>query len=62
MVGNPLRPDDDYFKAGERIYHAYLEAGEHPRAARWAFWLCFRLFALRRNSAAPRDGMLVPSG
>ena len=66
--------DDDYLKAGERIYHAYLEAGEDARAARWAFWLCFRLFALEEFGRAtgwharaerliePRGGNCVEAG
>jgi len=44
--------DDDYLKAGERIYHAYLDIGHHTHAARWAFWLCFRLFALEEFGRA----------
>ena len=66
--------DDDYLKAGERIYHAYLEAGDDTRAARWAFWLCFRLFALEEFGRAtgwharaerliePRGGDCVEAG
>ena len=66
--------DDDYLKAGERIYHAYLEAGDDSRAARWAFWLCFRLFALEEFGRAtgwhsraerliePRGGDCVEAG
>ena len=66
--------DDDYLKAGERIYHAYLEAGDDARAARWAFWLCFRLFALEEFGRAtgwhsraerliePRGGDYVEAG
>jgi DNA-binding CsgD family transcriptional regulator len=37
--------DDEMLPAQERLYHAYLEAGESLAAARAALWLGFRLFA-----------------
>jgi ATP/maltotriose-dependent transcriptional regulator MalT len=37
--------DAEQLRASERLYHAHLEAGDHLRAARWAFWTGFRLFA-----------------
>ncbi|MFW6051829.1 MAG: LuxR C-terminal-related transcriptional regulator [Myxococcota bacterium] len=38
--------DDVLLDALERLYHACGERGEHLRAARFAFWLGFRLFGL----------------
>ncbi len=35
--------DDELLRAWERLYHACLEAGDRQRAARWAFWLGYRL-------------------
>jgi DNA-binding NarL/FixJ family response regulator len=36
----------DYLRLFERAHSAHLEAGEHLRAARAAFWIGFRLFSL----------------
>ena len=46
--------DDDFLKAGERVYHAYLQAGDDRRAARWASG-CVSGCSRSRNS--PRHGM-----
>jgi DNA-binding NarL/FixJ family response regulator len=37
--------DEEMLSAQERVYHAWLEAGEELAAARAAFWLGFRLLA-----------------
>ena len=38
--------DEDFLRVLERVYHARLEASEHVRAARAAFWLTIRFFLL----------------
>jgi DNA-binding CsgD family transcriptional regulator len=38
--------DDQLLGTLERLYQAYVDAGEGPRAARQAFWLGFRLLSL----------------
>jgi DNA-binding NarL/FixJ family response regulator len=38
--------DDDLLRLLERLWHAHSDAGDRPRAARAAFWLGMRLFAL----------------
>lgn len=44
--------DDASLDALERLYQAYSGRGEDLRAARSAFWLCFRLFALNEPARA----------
>jgi DNA-binding CsgD family transcriptional regulator len=39
--------EDDYVALMDRLYQLYIDAGDHVRAARWAFWLGFRLAAQR---------------
>jgi len=39
--------DEDYFALLERLYQHHVDAGEPARAARWAFWIGFRLAAQR---------------
>src|SRR5215813_3691994 len=48
--------DEEMLPAQERLYHAYLEAGESLAAARAAVWLGFRLFA--RGEAGQAGGWL----
>jgi DNA-binding CsgD family transcriptional regulator len=48
--------DEEMLPAQERLYHAYLEAGESLAAARAALWLGFRLFA--RGEAGRAGGWL----
>jgi DNA-binding CsgD family transcriptional regulator len=38
--------DAEFLRLLERTYHAWLARGEELRAARRAFWLCSRLFAM----------------
>jgi DNA-binding CsgD family transcriptional regulator/tetratricopeptide (TPR) repeat protein len=49
-----LGRDDDYRGALERAYHAYLNAGDSPRASRCAWWVGHNL--LFRGEAAPARG------
>jgi DNA-binding CsgD family transcriptional regulator len=49
-----LGRDDDYRGALERAYHAYLDAGNSPRAARCAWWVGHNL--LFRGETAPARG------
>ena len=44
--------DEEMLATQERVYHAWLEAGEQLAAARSAFWLGFRLLALGETSRA----------
>jgi DNA-binding NarL/FixJ family response regulator len=44
--------DDDYFVLMDRLYQLYVERGEPARAARWAFWMGFRLAAQREIGQA----------
>jgi DNA-binding CsgD family transcriptional regulator len=44
--------DEDYLATLERLHGAQLEAGQGLRAARAAFWLCFRLFYLGETGRA----------
>src|SRR4029079_17424405 len=43
---------DDYIALMDRLYQVCLEAGDPVRAARWAFWLGFRLAAQREMGRA----------
>src|SRR4051812_21610288 len=38
--------DDAFFVAAERVHQAYAASDATARAARWAFWICFRAFAM----------------
>ena len=49
--------DDDYLRALDRAYHAYLDAGENVRAVRCAFWLGLRL--LFRGETGRATGWLA---
>jgi DNA-binding NarL/FixJ family response regulator len=49
-----LGRDDDYLRALERAHHAYLDAGEVPRAARCTWWLGHNL--LMRGESARAAG------
>jgi len=55
--------DDVFLAALERLHQAYLETGSAARAARAAFWLGFRLFALgepgRAGGWLGRAGRLI---
>ena len=44
--------DDDFLAFLERLYQLHADGGEPLRAARWAFWLGFRLGALREIGRA----------
>ena len=44
--------DDEFLTLLERLYQLHAESGESLRAARWAFWLGFRLSALREFGRA----------
>jgi DNA-binding CsgD family transcriptional regulator len=44
--------DEEMLATQERVYHAWLEAGEQLAAARSAFWLGFRLLVLGESSRA----------
>lgn len=39
--------DDDHIALMDRLYRVYIDAGEPIRAARWAFWLGYRLASMR---------------
>jgi DNA-binding CsgD family transcriptional regulator len=47
-----LDRDSELFAACERLFNACAEAGRHDRAAHWAFFHAFRLFALREQGRA----------
>ncbi len=47
-----LFKDDDFYRAGERVYQAHADAGRCIEAARWAFWLGFRLMAVGETGKA----------
>jgi hypothetical protein len=49
-----LGRDDDYVSGLERAHHAYLDAGEAPRAVRCAFWIGHNM--LFRGEAARARG------
>jgi tetratricopeptide (TPR) repeat protein len=49
-----LGRDDDYRNALERAYHAHLDVGDSPRAARCAWWVGHNL--LFRGETAPARG------
>lgn len=49
--------DDDYLKALDRAFHAYLESGNSLRAVRCAFWLGLRL--LFRGETGRATGWLA---
>jgi hypothetical protein len=49
-----LGRDDDYRSALERAYHAYVDAGDSPRAARCAWWVGHNL--LFHGETAPARG------
>jgi DNA-binding CsgD family transcriptional regulator len=49
-----LGRDDDYRSALERSYHAYVDAGDSPRAARCAWWVGHNL--LFHGETAPARG------
>jgi tetratricopeptide (TPR) repeat protein len=49
-----LGRDDDYRSALERAYHAYVDAGDSPRAARCAWWVGHNL--LFHSETAPARG------
>jgi DNA-binding CsgD family transcriptional regulator len=51
--------DEEMLTAQERVYHAWLNAGENLAAARAAFWLGFRLLA--RGEAGRANGWLTRS-
>jgi DNA-binding CsgD family transcriptional regulator len=38
--------DDPFFGAAERAHQAYVASEANARAARWAFWMCFRAYAM----------------
>jgi DNA-binding CsgD family transcriptional regulator len=44
--------DAELFPACERLFNANAEAGHHDKAAYWAFFYAFRLFALREHGRA----------
>ena len=44
--------DDDHFALMERLYQLHVDNDEPTRAARWAFWLGFRLAAQREIGRA----------
>jgi DNA-binding CsgD family transcriptional regulator len=44
--------DDEFLALLERLYQFHADGGEPLRAARWAFWLGFRLSALREFGRA----------
>jgi DNA-binding NarL/FixJ family response regulator len=44
--------DDDTFALMDRLYQLHIERGEPARAARWAFWMGFRLAAQREIGRA----------
>jgi DNA-binding CsgD family transcriptional regulator len=44
--------DDDYIALLDRMYQQCLDGGDSIRAARWAFWLGFRLAAQREMGRA----------
>jgi hypothetical protein len=49
--------DDEFVTTQERLYHAWLEAGEDLAAARAAYWLGFRLLA--RGEGGRSSGWLT---
>jgi tetratricopeptide (TPR) repeat protein len=49
-----LGRDDDYVSALERAYHAYLDVGDSPRAARCTWWVGHNL--MFRGETAPARG------
>ncbi len=55
--------DDDMLRLCERLYHSHLESNDDDEAARWAFWLGFRLLSLgepaRANAWLARAQRLV---
>ena len=51
-----LGRDDEYLSALERAHHAYLDAGDAPRAVRCAFWIGAAPRAPRRDGPARADG------
>lgn len=51
--------DDAGLEAQESLYRAYRDRGEDLRAARAAFWICFRLFSW--NESARAGGWLARS-
>ncbi|HEY7371973.1 MAG TPA: LuxR C-terminal-related transcriptional regulator [Polyangia bacterium] len=44
--------EDDHFALMDRLYQLHVESGEPARAARWAFWMGFRLAAQREIGRA----------
>lgn len=48
--------DEEFVRLLERAHHAHLEGGEHPRAARCAFWTGLSL--LLRGETGPATGWL----
>jgi DNA-binding CsgD family transcriptional regulator/tetratricopeptide (TPR) repeat protein len=44
--------DDDFLALLERLYQLHADGGDPLRAARWAFWLGFRLGAMREIGRA----------
>ncbi len=57
MSAYMIARDDDYLRALDRAYHAYLDAGESVRAVRCAFWLGLRL--LFRGETGRATGWLA---
>lgn len=57
MSAYMIARDDDYLRALDRAYHAYLGAGESVRAVRCAFWLGLRL--LFRGETGHATGWLA---
>ena len=47
-----LDRDEDSFATGERLFNMLIEAGRDDRAAYWAFFRGFRLFALGEEGHA----------
>jgi DNA-binding CsgD family transcriptional regulator len=47
-----LGRDDEHLALMERLYQLHLDSGEETRAAHFAFWLGFRLLALREMGRA----------